>query len=173
MEEVVEVNGIDMLYEVIALEHDNITEHEIGSEEHQKAFNNFIKAFEVLNEVNKMESNAIERENDRTHEKEINDVKNAHEKEINDVKNMLDRERMDLDSQRLEFDREVEMNRKDEAKYRKYLEYAENGIKIAGLLSGTILTFMTLKVNMESVITDRDAVSAAKKIHDFFAFGRK
>ena len=153
-----DIKGVDLLSEVLMNEHKTILSSGVGTEEHKAAFNNFIAGSKVLIETQKIEAET-ELENDKV--------------QIERERLNLEKEAREIERARIELDREIENNRKADSKRRNTIDYIAIGLDVVGIVFGAVLTMKTLHVNLDSVISDRDAVSSAKKMFDHFSFKKR
>lgn len=165
----------ELLSDVIGQEYSYVENSEGGSDQHKQAIQNIKTIGELyasiqknyIDEQAKYDEFNLEKES-RMKQLELDEARIAIERE----KNEIERDKAQTEQLRYEMDRE---SRERELKNRERQSMVEVGVSVGtlaisliGLIAGCKITNKTLDVNLESVMTDRDAVQSGRKIFDHF-----
>lgn len=165
--EVEVVNGVDLLTEVIGAKYEQALR---GSDsEKQQGFNDFISSTKVLVDIQKSENEIRNCDFNRDLEKELK----LRQFELDERKIQLEEKSQAIERERLKHEAEVEKNRSKDSKVKNYIAMASIGVTLIGMFASYKMTKKTLMVNMESIISDKDAFNSSKKMLDFFCLSKK
>lgn len=120
------------------------------------------KRLEFENDIQESKLDLEERRIELEHEDSIK------KSEVDRLLKEIEMQRLKIEADRLDHERIMEQNRASEAKFRKYFDIASIAIEVLGLVSSLYLTRLTLRVNLDSILTDKDAVSSANKLFEHF-----
>lgn len=164
---------MELLSDIIDSEYNKYVLEATTPEAKQKAVNN-IKVFSsMIIDKYKFDTEMAQKEIQREFEREENEKRREAERIENEQKHEIEKATLKCEKARIAHDKEIEENRKAESVIRKYIDIAEIVFDVVGLVTGVALTNKTLKVNLESVMTDRDACASARGILEHFRFKKK
>ena len=164
---------MELLSDIIDSEYNKYVLEATTPEVKQKAVNN-IKVFSsMIIDKYKFDTEMAQKEIQREFEREENEKRREAERIENERKHEIEKATLECEKARIAHDKEIEENRKAESVIRKYIDIAEIVFDVVGLVTGVALTNKTLKVNLESVMTDRDAHASARGILEHFRFKKK
>lgn len=109
---------------------------------------------------------------DNLAEKHMDLVKVTNDWEKFNANLALEKEKLEFEKEKFQREEESKSaeleHKKNQLKFDKVKLYVESGIQGIGILIGTYLTGKTLKVNLESYISDKDAVRSAESLLNRF-----